>query len=87
MTEYILRTSSQASGISNGDLDTELSKLSATDIFCTSKNQATGKVQSCNVKDVVPEPPVEFWNIDTQFGRAGKYVNHPANLPTITLND
>ena len=38
-------------------------------------------------KDVVLEPPVEFWNIDTQFGRAGKYVNHPANLPTISLSD
>ena len=55
--------------------------------FLHIKNQATRKVQSCNMKDVVLEPPVEFWNIDTQFGRAGKYVNHPANLPTITLND
>ena len=45
------------------------------------------KVQSCNMKDVVLEPPIEFWNIDTQFGRAGKYVNHPANLPTISLHD
>ena len=26
----------------------------------------------CNVKDVVLELPVEFWNIDTQFDRAGK---------------
>ena len=26
---------------------------------------------------------MEFWNIDTQFGRAGKYINHPANLPPI----
>ena len=25
-------------------------------------NQATRKVWSCNVKDVVLEPPVEFWN-------------------------
>ena len=39
------------------------------------------------MKDVVLEPPVQFWNIHTQFGRAGKYVNHPANLPTISLND
>ena len=39
------------------------------------------------MKDVVLEPPVEFWNIDMQFGRAGKYVNHPANLPTISLQD
>ena len=39
------------------------------------ENQATGKTKSCNVKDVVLEPPMEFWNIDTQFGRAGKYIN------------
>ena len=39
------------------------------------------------MKDVVLEPPVEFRNIDKQFGRAGKYINHPANLPTTTLND
>ena len=55
--------------------------------FLHIENQTTGKLHSCNVKDVVLEPPVEFWNIDTQFGRCGKYVNHPANLPTIKLND
>ena len=55
--------------------------------FLHIKNQATGKVQSCNAKDVVLEPAVEFWNIDIQFGRAGKYVNLPANLPTISLHD
>ena len=55
--------------------------------FLHIKNQATRKVWSCNKKDVVPEPPVEFWNIDAQFSRAGKYINHPVNLPTITLND
>ena len=44
--------------------------------FLHIKSQATGKVPSCNVKDVVFEPPVEFWNIDTQFDRAGKYVNY-----------
>ena len=54
--------------------------------FLHIENQATRKVQSCNVKDVVLEPPVELWNIDTQFGRAGK-MNHPANLPTINLHD
>ena len=37
--------------------------------FLHIKSQATGKVRSCNVKDVVLEPPVEFWNIDTQFGK------------------
>ena len=55
--------------------------------FLHIENQATGKVQSCKMKDVVLEPPVEIWNIDTQFDRAGKYINHPADLPTITLND
>ena len=55
--------------------------------FLHIENQAIGKVWSCNMKDVVLEPPIEFWNIDTQFGRAGKYVNHPANLPTISLHD
>ena len=51
------------------------------------ENQATGKTRSCNVKDVVLKPPVELWNIDMHFGRAGKYINHPTNLPTITLAD
>ena len=55
--------------------------------FLHIENQATGNVWSCNVKDVVLEPPVEFWNIDTQFGRAGKCITHPANLPTISLTD
>ena len=39
------------------------------------------------MKDAVFEPPVEFWNIDTQLGKAEKYINHTVNLPTITLND
>ena len=51
------------------------------------ENQGTGKEQSCNVKDIVLEPAVEFWNIDTQFGSAGKFINHPINLPTISLHD
>ena len=37
--------------------------------------------------DIILEPPIEFWNIDTQFGRAGRYINHPAILPTIKLTD
>ena len=42
------------------------------------KNQATGKTRSCNVKDVVLKPPVELRNGNTQFGRAGRYINlHP----------
>ena len=45
------------------------------------ENQVMGKTRSCNIKDVVHEPPIEFWNIDTQFGRAGKFINHLSNLP------
>ena len=33
------------------------------------------------------EPPIEFWNIDTRFGRASHYIDHPSNLPTIQLTD
>ena len=53
------------------------------------ENQATGKTRCCNVKmwkDVVHEQPVNLWKVDTTFGRAGKSINHPANLPTIPLN-
>ena len=55
--------------------------------FIYIENQATGKIQSCNVTDIILEPPVEFWNVDTQFSRASHYINHPANLPTIQLMD
>ena len=53
--------------------------------YLHSENQTTGKTRSCNVKDEVLKPQVELWNINMQFGRAGRYINHPANLPTITL--
>ena len=36
------------------------------------ENQTPGKTRSCNIKVVVHEPPIEFWNIDTQFGRTWK---------------
>ena len=55
--------------------------------FLHIENQATGKVWSCYVKDVVLEPPAEFGNIDTKFSRAGKFINHPVNLLTISLHD
>ena len=51
------------------------------------ENQATGKTRSCNVTDIILEPPVKFWNVDTQFGIASCYINHPSNLPTIQLTD
>ena len=55
--------------------------------FLHFENQATGKVQTCNVKDVVLEAPVKLWILNTQFGRAGKFINHPANLPILSLHD
>ena len=55
--------------------------------FIHIENQATGKTQSCNITDIILEPEIKFWNIDTQFGRASCYINHPANLPTIQLAD
>ena len=55
--------------------------------FIHIENQATGKILSCNVTDIILEPPIEFLNIETQFSRAGRYVNHPTNLPTIKLTD
>ena len=55
--------------------------------FIHIENQATGKIQSCNVTHIILEPQIEFWNVDTQFGRAGCYINHPGNLPTIKLKD
>ena len=39
-----------------------------------------------NLKDIVHELPVELWNVDTTFGRVGRFINHPVNLPTIPLN-
>ena len=51
------------------------------------ENQVTGKTRLCNIKDVVHEPPFQFWNINTQFRRAWKFINHPTNLPTIQLDD
>ena len=55
--------------------------------FIHIENQATGKTQSCNVMDIILEPPVEFWNVNTQFSQASLYITHPANLPTIQLTD
>ena len=55
--------------------------------FIRIENQATGKIWSCNVTDIILELPIEFWDVDMQFGRAGRYVYHPANLPPIKLVD
>ena len=48
------------------------------------KNQATGKIRSCNVKDIVLEPISELWNVNPESGRASKFINHPNNLPDFT---
>ena len=48
------------------------------------ENQATGKIRSCNIKDVVLEPVRELWNINPEFGRASKFFNDPDNLPDFT---
>ena len=53
------KTNNQANGTSNGDLDTGLSLLHDGHYLPT-ENQATGKTRSCNIKDVVLKPPVEF---------------------------
>ena len=48
------------------------------------ENQATGKIRSCNVKDIILEPICELWNVNPEFGRASKFINHPNNLPDFT---
>ena len=48
------------------------------------ENQATGKIRSCTVKDVVLEPISELQNVNPEFGRASKFINHPNNLPDFT---
>ena len=49
----------------------ELFVLSAKDTTFILKIRLLKK-RSCNVINVVLEPPVELWNIGMQFGRAGK---------------
>ena len=50
------------------------------------ENHATAKTRPYSVKDVVHELPGKQWNVNTMFGRAGKFINHPANLPTVPCN-
>ena len=49
--------------------------------FIHMENQATGKIQSCNVTDIILELPIEFWNVDTQFSRAGDMLTTPPICP------
>ena len=39
------------------------------------------KMRHHNVKDFVYKPPVDLWNVNMMFDTAGKFINHPANLP------
>ena len=39
------------------------------------ENQATGKIRSCNVKDIALEPICELWNVNPEFGRASTVIN------------
>ena len=48
------------------------------------ENQVTGKIRSCNVKEVVLEPISELWNVNPEFGRANKFINHLNNLLDFT---
>ena len=57
------------------------------DTSSTLKTKPQEKTQSCNVTDIILEPPVKFWNVNTVFGQANCYINHPTNLPTIQLTD
>ena len=86
MTEATLKTNNQENGIS---VETQIQDfcLEHDGHYLLIENQAIGKKRSCNVKDLVLKPSIEFWNIDMQFGRARKYINNPANLPTTMLNN
>ena len=57
------------------------------DISYLSKTKPQGKYNHDNDLDIILEPPIEFWNIETQFSRAGRYLNHPTILPPIKLMD
>ena len=44
--------------------------------YIHTKNQVTGKTRPCNVKDVVHEPPVELWNVDTKTYKSSSKSPH-----------
>ena len=48
------------------------------------ENQATGRSDPVMLKDVVLETIRELWNVNPEFGRASKLINHPNNLPDFT---
>ena len=52
----------------------------------THRKQSYMEKRPCYVKDVVHKPPTDLWNVITMFVRAGKFINDPANLPTVPLN-
>ena len=54
--------------------------------YLHTENQAIRKTRPCNIKNAGNKLPVMVWNVGTMFSRAGKFINHLTNLPTITLN-
>ena len=48
------------------------------------KNQAIGKIRSCNVKDIVLEPISELWNVNPEFGMS-QQVHQPPRTTYQTL--
>ena len=47
--------------------------------YLHTENQATGNKRSCNVKDVVLKPPIEFWDITHNSAEPG---SASTTLPT-----
>ena len=86
-TVFTSKINNQANGILKWRPGYQIVRIEHNGHYIHIENQATGKILSCNVTDIILEPPVEFWNINTQFGRASCYINHPSNLPTIQLTD
>ena len=68
------KTNSPANGTSNGRPRYRFVHIECNNgHFLHIENQATGKDMLLqHEKDIILEPPIEFWNIDTQFSRAGK---------------
>ena len=49
------------------------------------KNQATGKIRSCNVKDIVLEPISELWNVNPEFEEPASSSTTRATCQTLPL--
>ena len=49
--------------------------------FIHIKNQATGKIRSCNVTDIILEPPIEFWDVTPNSAQLGDMLTTPQICP------